>query len=476
VNNSLELLDKVYNVIIKYEMTVPGDKVLVALSGGADSVCLLSVMHSLKERLGIEVYAAHLNHMIRGEEAERDEQFAKKLCEFLGVRCFVKHTDVPEIAEKEGLSVEEAGRKARYDFFGELKEKEKITKIATAHNKNDRAETVFMRIMRGTGIDGLQGIAYKREDGVIRPVLDVSRGEIEDYLKENNMDFCTDSTNSDNDYTRNRIRNELLPYIKENFNPSIVDTLVRFSDIASEDAEFLNGYAERLYERINNPLPSHKPCALHIDTLKMLEASIKTRLIRMTAKKAAECDLKLQYAHIRDILDLIEKNTGAAVELPCDVRVRNEYGWLIFENTKEIFKEERVSEEDLFIRVSPLESYLLENISAEIKLGLVDPTIYKKNAREQLLDFEKLEGKKLIMRNRQSGDKIVCFDDGREKKIKSIFIDSKIPKASRNKIPLLCADGEVVAIIGLRISEKYKINKETRKALKIEYRKIENND
>lgn len=475
---SERVLSEVKSLIEKHEMIASGDNVLVAVSGGADSVCLLSVLYALKDSLEITVCAAHLNHMIRGEEAERDEKFVKDLCASLGIRCFLKKTDVPELSKQEGISLEEAGRCARYDFFAELKEKENITKIATAHNMQDRAETVLMRIIRGTGLDGLYGISYKREDGVIRPLLDTKREDIEAYLDEIGRYYCEDSTNSCNDYTRNKIRNELIPYLKENFNPRILETLVRFSSAASEDAEFLKNYAQRLSERINSPLPSHKPYALHIETLKILENSIKARLVKIMAKKAAGYDLKLEYKHILSVLEMLDKSTGAAVSLPDGIRVKTEYGWLVFENTKEILKENqnKIEDEDLFIRVHPMESYYIENLSAEIAFSLVDPTIYKKRPNEQLLDFEKLEGKPLLLRTREKGDRMACFEDGREKKLKNIFIDSKIPKDSRGKIPLLCADGEIAAIVGLRVSEIYKINKNTRKALKIEYRKIKSND
>lgn len=473
---SQRVINSVYNLIIEKNMMEKGDKVLVAVSGGADSVCLLSILCSLKEKLGIHLSVAHLNHMIRGEEAKRDENFVKGLCEKFNTDFFVKSVDVPKLAEEMGLSLEEAGRDARYNFFDELKKTEGITKIATAHNKNDRAESVLMRIIRGTGIDGLKGISYVREDGVVRPVLDLKRCEIEEYLKETELDFCTDSTNKDNDYTRNRIRNGLIPYIEENFNPSVVDTLFRFSETMTEDAEFLEGYANRLYERINNPLPSHKPYALHIESLKMVDDSIKARLVKIVVNKASEKNLKLQYVHIQSVLELINKNTGAMVNLPDGIQARNEYGWLIFENTEKEAEKTNIEDEDLFIKVNPLESYHIESLDAEVSFKIVDPRIYKKNSRQQILSFDLLDGKRLVLRTRQSGDRMVCFPDGKAKKLKNIFIDSKIPKASRDKIPVLCADDEIVAIVGLRVSENYKINNETRKALIIEYRKSKNND
>ena len=468
MNADKTVIETVRELIKKQNMIEKGDRVLVAVSGGADSVCLLSILNFLAEELEITVFAAHLNHMLRGEEADSDEEYVNKLCKKMKIKLFAKRVDVKKVREDEGLTLEEAGRKARYDFFNEIKEKEKITKIATAHNRNDRAETVLMRIIRGTGLDGIRGIEYKRQDGVIRPLLDTDREDIEKYLGEQSIDYCTDRTNKDNDYTRNRVRNELIPYLKEKFNPSVVDSLIRFSDISGEDADFINGYAERLYERINNPMPSHKPYSLHIETFGMVEEAVKKRLIMITAKKAVGVDINLEYKHIKNIISITETDTELGIDLPGGLRVERQYEWLIFINKNE---REIVKEDALFVKVMPLSSYFVESINKEITFKLVDPEIYKKNIREIMLDYDKLEGKELIMRSRLKGDRMVYFPDGKEKKIKKIFIDDKIPRADRDKIPLLCSDGEVADIIGSRVSEKYKVTKETKRGLVIEYGK-----
>lgn len=471
----MNIKEKVIKTIDEHSLIAPGDKVLVAVSGGADSVCLLHVLNDIKDDLKITLGAVHLNHMIRANDADQDENFVRNLCSELKIPFFCSRINVSEMAETEKLTVEEAGRKARYEFFRKIKTDEKFDKIATAHNKNDRAETVLMRILRGTGLDGLKGISYSRDDGVIRPLLDVSREEIELYLKNRSVRFCSDYTNADNNYTRNRIRNEVLPYLSENFNPSIIEALVRFSEVVSEDADFLNAYAKRLYERLNNPLPSHKPSALHIDTLKILDYSIKSRLVMIAAEKASGKKVKLEYKHILDILELLEKQTGAGVDLPFGLRVENNYGWLVFINKNE--EKETASKGDtLDINVIVPGKYYLGNIKRTVSFRLADPKNYKKNEREIMLDYDMLKEKKLVIRNRLKGDKMICFKDGKEKKLKKIFIDSKIERKDRDKIPLLCADGEIAAIIGSRVSEKYKVTNKTEEALLIEYGKNQSAD
>ena len=278
----------VLQTIFKHNMLNRGDKVLAAVSGGADSVCMLHILNSLKNDLDIELYCAHINHGLRGDAADSDELFVKSLCRSLDIPFFSKTIDVAKMAEENKLTVEEAGRIARYSFFDELKMQYGLSKIATAHNKNDNAETVLMRIIRGTGVDGLCGIAYVRGDGVIRPILDVSRKEIEEYCTDNSLDFCTDATNADNDYTRNKIRNQLIPYLEREFNSNIIDAMTRLAENACEDSLFINGYAKRLFDRLGSPIKRGMPNALHIPSLKMVEKSIATRILRLASDKSSK--------------------------------------------------------------------------------------------------------------------------------------------------------------------------------------------
>ena len=194
MNSEKSVFQMVSATIFEKKMINKGDRILAAVSGGADSVCMLHVLNRLKSIIGFDVYCAHLNHNLRGEAADADEKFVIELCGRLGIPVFTKSVDVESLAKEKKMPLEEAGRFARYEFFDELSQRYRITKTATAHNKNDNAETVLMRILRGTGIDGLGGISYEREDGIIRPLLDVSRVEIEEYCKENKLDFCTDAT------------------------------------------------------------------------------------------------------------------------------------------------------------------------------------------------------------------------------------------------------------------------------------------
>ena len=463
---------KVLQTIAKYGMIDRGDKVLAAVSGGADSVCMLHILNNLKSRLGFELYCAHVNHGLRGDEADNDESFVKEFCERLNIPFFVKKANVKVVAEEQGLTIEEAGRNVRYAFFAELKKQNGFTKIATAHNKNDNAETVLMRIIRGTGVDGLCGVPYMRNDGVIRPILDASRAEIEEYCSEMDLGFCIDATNLDNDYSRNKIRNRLIPYLEKEFNPGIIDSLVRLAANADEDSRFLKEYSSRLYHRLGSPMPKQTPNVLHIESLKMLDRAIAARVLRIAAGKSVK-GVKLERRHIEDIFDLMRKSTGASIDLPEGLRVELNYGWLTFEGP-ESPKAVSFESDEIFAEIGIGESVFIDKISKEISVREEDAKEYKCKLNEIAADLDKIGNQPLFLRSRRSGDRMVWFADGRTKKIKNIFIDQKIPKKDRNKIPLLCTGNEVIAIVGSRVSEKYRLTKDTERALVIEYGTVEN--
>ncbi|MDO5517977.1 MAG: tRNA lysidine(34) synthetase TilS, partial [Clostridium sp.] len=201
---------KVLSYIKDNKLINPGDKVLVALSGGPDSVCLLNILFKLKDELKIELGAAHLNHMLRGKDAFGDEQYVIDVCKQMNIECFTKQVNINEYSKKEKLSSEMAGRLVRYGFFEEIIKEHGYTKVATAHNANDQAETILFRLMRGTGLEGLGGIKVKR-DNIIRPILCLSRQEVEDYIEQNQLKPRIDKTNFEKIYNRNKIRLDMLP-------------------------------------------------------------------------------------------------------------------------------------------------------------------------------------------------------------------------------------------------------------------------
>lgn len=459
--NTMQILEKVRTTIEKHFLLEKGDSVLIGVSGGADSVCLLHVLNQLKDEFGITVSVAHIHHGIRGEEANRDADFVRGLCKKMKVPYFLRKISVPEFAKEEGLSEEMAGRVLRYRCFRELCLANDFSKIATAHHRNDQAETVLMRVLRGAGMDGLSGIRYARQDGVVRPLLDVTRLEIEEYCKENGLEYCTDITNESTQYMRNRIRNELLPEL-EKFNPNVVTALSNLAKNMAEDGDFLRDYAKRLYRRLGSPLPNRKPVVLEIESLKLLEPSIQVRLLKLAAEDTMGKGYKAERKHWESVLGLLEKQTGNKVFLPNGLTVSVGYGWLTFEMQEE---EEKSLGFD-GIPVEPENTYAVPD--GTVSLTVTEPE-FKLASNQWMLDYDKVKMLDMEVRTRRSGDKIAVYKDGKERKFKSFLIDEKIPQGKRDKLILLCSGDKVLLAPPYRIAEPYKVDSNTKKGLVVTY-------
>lgn len=244
-----EIEEKVLKTIQKYNLIQANDKIVLGVSGGPDSLFMLYILNKLKEQLQFKMVVAHVNHMIR-EEADSEEQFVKEFCKKIGIEFYSKRIDVEKFANNNKIGTEEAGRKVRYEFFDEILEKTQSNKIAIAHNKNDKVETIIMHLLRGSGISGLQGIEPIKDGKIIRPIIEIERTQIEEYCDKNNLEPRIDKSNFENIYTRNKIRNIVIPYIKQEFNPNIVETVTRLSEIITEENQYFNKLTEQAYKEI----------------------------------------------------------------------------------------------------------------------------------------------------------------------------------------------------------------------------------
>ncbi len=304
---------KVLNTIQKYELIKYGDNIVVGVSGGPDSMTLLNVLCSLKETLQIHLFVAHINHQIR-KEAKQDEEYVKDFCAAHQIPFFVLEKDVVQLAKEQKIGTEEAGRKVRYDFFEEICKKVNASKIATAHTANDQAETILMNLMRGSGTNGLKGMEVKRGK-YIRPLLEITRQEIEQYCQKQQLNPRIDQTNQENVYTRNRIRNELIPYIEKNFNPSIVISLNRLSEIVKEQEEYMEKVVEKAYLEIMLE-QNEEQIVLDLKKFTSLEIVIKKRILLYTITKLFGTSQGIEKIHIEDMLKLCENNIGNKYLIP----------------------------------------------------------------------------------------------------------------------------------------------------------------
>ena len=299
---------KVLDTIKKYNLIQAGDKIVLGVSGGPDSISMLNILNEIKDELNFEIYVAHINHMIR-EEAKDDEKYVQKYWEKNNIQFFVKKVDVRQIANAEKKGTEETGRKIRYEFFEEVMQKVGANKIAIAHNKNDKIETIIMNLLRGSGISGLKGIEPIRDNKYIRPLIECERQEIEQYCEDNRLNPRIDKTNFENDYTRNKIRNIVIPYIKKEFNPNIIETIDRLSQVATEESDYVDKQANKIYqdlliERTQNQI------VLKLKEFNEQEKVIKGRIILLATKQLMGSTQGIEKIHIEDIIKLCSNNIG----------------------------------------------------------------------------------------------------------------------------------------------------------------------
>lgn len=307
-----DLQQKVLTTIQKYNLIQKGDKIVIGVSGGPDSMCLLNCLFCMKEILKIELVVAHINHMLR-EEAEEETKYVQEFCEKIKVPCFTKYANITKLSQEQKLGKEEMGRKVRYEFFEEVAKKTSSNKIATAHNSNDNVETVLMNLLRGSGISGLKGIEMKlnRINGLvyIRPLLECERIEIEEYCKEQELKPKTDQTNLENIYTRNKIRNELIPYLQKEFNPNIIQGINRLSELAGEEEEYFKQIANQTYETIKIG-ENEKEIILDLQKFNKLSKVIKEKVLLYTINKVIGTAQGISKIHIDDVIRLCENNIG----------------------------------------------------------------------------------------------------------------------------------------------------------------------
>ena len=303
------LEEKVLATIKKYDMIQNDDKIVIGVSGGPDSMTLLNILNNIKEKWNIKLYVAHINHMIR-KEADEETEYVKEFCAKIKVDFFAKKIKVEEEAKRLKIGTEEAGRNIRYAFFEEIAKKVGANKIATAHNSNDNAETVLMNLLRGTSVSGLKGIEKVRDGKFIRPIIECNRNEIEAYCRENNLDPKYDKTNYENIYTRNKIRNLLIPYLQKEFNPNIIEGLNRLSSLASEEEQFINKIVENEYEKVLISGDNEEKVIFDLKKFNQLDNVIKSRLIIYTIGKVYGKVNGIEKIHIDDIIKLCNNNIG----------------------------------------------------------------------------------------------------------------------------------------------------------------------
>ncbi|MEW9081739.1 tRNA lysidine(34) synthetase TilS [Caldanaerobacter subterraneus] len=457
------MIEKVLRTIEKYNMIEKDDKIVMGISGGPDSLCMLDVLFNLKGKFNLKLYVVHVNHMIRGEDAKKDAEFVENLCKDLDLPFFLFEENVPYLAKKMGLSEEQAGRYVRYKAFEETLKRVGGNKIAVAHNKNDVAETVLLNILRGTGLRGLIGI--KPVNGnIIRPLIEIERREIEKYLKDKNLHPRIDHTNYEDLYTRNKIRLKVIPYIEEVFKIDLVENLSRMAAILLEEDDYLEAKCEEVFNQICEI--NGEEIKVDVDALKSQHTAIKRRLVRrMYFYVKGETD-GLEYGHVEDVLNLLDKPTSSKIDLPFEIEALKMYNNLVI-------RKKKTKEKVKFKEVLKIPGVTTIEGIGKFKAYVVDISQvddFNKGEYIKFFDYDKIKGE-IVVKSREDGDRFSPLGMRGTKKLKEFFIDEKIPREERDYIPLVAIGKEIVWVVGYRMSEKFKVDKNTSKVLVIEYTK-----
>jgi tRNA(Ile)-lysidine synthase len=452
-----------YNLIktnvLENNLINKGDNILIGFSGGPDSVFLFHNLRLLKKTLSFSLYASHINHMYRGADADSDEEFVRTICDKYGVKLFVKRKNATEYAKELHVTEEEAGRILRYDFFRENLNSVGGGKIAVAHNLNDQAETVLQRIIRGTGIDGLGAMSFKKND-LIRPILNIKRSEIEKYLKENSYEYCTDKTNSQAIYGRNKIRLNLIPYLEETFNPNIQNTLFRMSEVMEKDSKIIEKYISIKYEEILIE-ENENEVLLDLSKLRNMEDYEVGRIIRKALETVKGNTNNIEMKHIEYANEFIrDGKTGKKIDLSENFVIEISYNNLIIRKLVEKL-------ENFQYAIDINVSVHIKEIGKTVFCKIIEAKEYNPNDRKSIsLDYDKIVGK-LTARNRMLGDHIIPCGMNGSKKIKDIFIDMKIPIEQRDKKLIIADENNILWIEDYRIHDDYKVSSSTKKILNL---------
>ncbi len=493
-------IKKIQQYITEKKLLADGDHVIVGLSGGADSVCLLLVLKALQSTYHLTLTAVHVHHGIRGESAERDLCFSKELCEANDVEFVAAYRDVPGIAAKLHLTEEEAGRSVRYEIFEQEARKRRASVIAVAHHMDDQAETVLMNLLRGSGIRGCGGIQAKRRLSdsknifVVRPLLGVRRSEIEAWLTAQNQTWCTDETNLTDEYLRSRIRNNLLPLLEREYNAQAAEHIAAASGDFFEAEEYLRSRAEEIFASWQDEygqtdlnaqrnqvgqMTSETQCSrLPLGELSTEKPILQRYLIQEAIKRTGSIK-DVGRTHIESVLGLLTKTTGSQIHLPGGRIARRSYEFLVIETRQP--QKQAVMQQNRKTEKQPLAQPTDQTHSQPSRhptaqtgrtVYSVFPICEKKSQQipqsccVNWFDYDTIK-KGLLMRRRRPKDRICIDARGNTQKLSDCMINAKIPAAKRDQIPILASKSRVLWIAGMRMAEDCRVTQSTRLVLEV---------
>lgn len=481
---------KIDKAVENFNMILQGDTIIVGVSGGSDSICLLDYLLKIKNEKNLKIIVAHINHMLRGKESERDENFVRNFCKGKNLPIEVLKVDVNNESKALGLGIEESGRKIRYDFFKKLALKEikssknqnlnSEVKIATAHTLSDSVETIILNLAKGTSIDGLCGIPKVREEfldkepdseneealkvKIIRPLINLQKCEILNYCKDNNLKFVDDSSNFDDKYTRNKIRLNVIPVLKE-INENLESTIARSMSLFKKDSFYLNKIASEQLEKLKI-----KENQYSLSEFKKLDFAIKSRCVKKIVENFKK-EVRLDFKHLNIILDIIEKGEGALM-LPGGIYLKIDKNILKISNFEEKFEKEALNFSYQLKKSDIEKQYTLTEKELKIIIKVVTKNEYDALLKEDkvkfknAIDFDKIPNdKKIYLRNRKEHDKFSPVNRKVTKSLKKFLNEEKVPPENRAKLAILAFENNVMWVENFGVSEKFKVNENTKRVM-----------
>ena len=469
-------MKRIEKFIQKYHMLTCGDRVIAGVSGGADSVCLFLVLLELREKIGFDLIAVHVHHGLRGEAADQDQRFVEALCEQHRIPLEIFRVNLESIAKKRKQSLEEAGRMVRREAFDSVCKKYGGNKIALAHHQNDNAETLLWNLSRGTGLDGLGGIRPVNGE-FIRPLLCMNRKEIEEYLAKRKQSYCIDETNAGTDYTRNKLRHLVLPILEEQVNSAAVRHMNETMEQIWELQEYMQEQVEAAYQEC---VQEHfeKACWIQIQqkSFETFPELIKKMVIRKGMEQVGGKKRDLSHKHVDVMMELMNKQVGRTLDLPYEMHAKRNYEGIRIEKRKTYQSGEKkkaeIMQECMGELNIPGETILADrNLKLRCKILEKPKNLSIKDIPQKIytkwFDYAIIKSS-LYIRTRQAGDTIVIDEKGHQKKLKSWFVDEKIPKEVRDSQLLLAENNEILWVLGHRMSQAYQVKQSTKWILQIE--------
>ena len=446
-------------------MLAPGERVLVAVSGGVDSIVLLHLLYELREELGVFLIVAHLDHRIRGEESRADAEFVAAEAQKMGLPLVLEAHDVPRYAEEHDLSLEEAAREVRYRFLEAAAAKVGADRIALGHQRDDLVETLLINLLRGAGLPGLRGMAPVR-GRLIRPLIECSRAEIENFAQEHRLEYRQDRTNLERKFLRNRIRLELLPLLEE-YRPGVAARLAQTAQVLGEATDYLEELAR---ERLEELVRLEGEGELILDRKKFLqeEPIIRAFILREAVRRARGTLHDVESVHLRKMSELIEKRESKRAELHLPGRLR----FLRHGERLSLAPAQQEAEPESYEFPLQMGDNPFPQLGWGFTLEEVEPSEgFDEDPLRELIDRDRIE-EPLLIRSWRPGDRFRPLGMVGVKKVQDLFVDAKVPREERARIPLLCDRQGIVWVVGLRLSEDYKVTDRTKRALLLTARRL----